>query len=354
MINKSSLFVSTLALCLSCANPAWSQVSSGDLGGRPRPTPAPSQNPGTTPNPYAPPSSTSRPAYSGGQTAINDGAKKAQQAAYIGAGVSAAMAGMFFRMCATTPNGGIYCAMGAMSAAQGLSHLTSAGSAGRTRGATQGGGVYGDGDPWGGGPNPSDGDPNDPNNPYGPGAGGPGGMTGNPSADLRRIQDNLRKIGYEIGPDGKSVRTPDGKSIPMAALASADGLRALGASDADLANIENMRAKALEKMKDKMVSMQLEGGGGGRGQNSASSTAGTEKPFDFNAMFADKNKVRKPASVKGLSKQLGSDRIGVPDDNIFEMISRQYKKEAGRSGFIGAAAGPATNSPKPASLPGHQ
>jgi len=299
-------------------------------------------NAGSNPNPAAP---NGQSGYSGGAN-MNEGAKSSQQQALMGAATNGVAAGYWFKKCSKQKYWA--CALGALHVAQGGMMLSGALGAGRTAAATQYGLGGSDGVVNPGADLDGDGIPD------AHGLGGGSGAFADKVAQTQRGLDSLAskfdQAGVKVSPDGRSVALPDGRTVPSSAFGSHDGLKALGLSDAQIAEYDSGKAALKARMKGKVKALAVEdggglGGGGFGGSGSGGGGGRGEAGFDFGGLFGDKRD-RKTASVKGLSKQLGDDRIGVQADNIFEMISRQYQKEKGRRSFIQpAAAPPASSSP---------
>lgn len=164
-----------------------------------------------------------------------------------------------------------------------------------------------------------------------PGAGfGAGGGGGFVSPEAQAIADGLKNMGVVMSPDGSSVSLPDGRNVSTADIGAGKvpGVEMNDQAKEQIAKIESDVRKNSNSAH--VVAIGLDGGGGGGGAGS-SETAG--KGFNMAAYLKSLNK-RDPASVNGLSKKLGEDNIGIKSDNIFEMVSRQYKRKQSQSAFL--------------------
>lgn len=150
----------------------------------------------------------------------------------------------------------------------------------------------------------------------------------------RDVNDNLNNLGnrgYSYNPSTNSVTTPDNGSIPAATLTSPSGLSSLGLSEPEIANIQNVAKKALDDAKK--TASKFAGssdfdtaGGGGSKIKPGPGYGSDENGFDMNKYLAGLMKKDNGArGVAGLEKKLGSDSIGVAQDNIFNMIHRRYE-----------------------------
>lgn len=272
---------------------------------------------------------------------MNASAKNSKSQAMMGAAMNGATAAYWFSQC--SKKNWPACAFGAMHVAQAGMMLKGAGGAGKTQDATMYGigmdldeGTYGSDFGGGGASDESsriglgmDIDPlNQLNQQF--------------AAEQKRINDlsgRFGALGYKVSQDGRSLTLPNGKSVPTSAFTSKGGLASLGLSVQQIEEHERLKAEWAAKMQEKVKALAVEeGGGGANGSRSRvrGMTDDREGGLNFGSLLGQNNG-RKTASVKGLSKQLGSDRIGVQADNIFEMISRQYQKEEGKQSFIPAA-----------------
>ena len=156
----------------------------------------------------------------------------------------------------------------------------------------------------------------------------------------------MRDKGWNVK-DGKIVG-PDGKSIPLGSVSNPSSLAGLGLN-AD--QIEQMQAelKKAEKDKPNVLAIGTEGGGGGgggKGGGGGGSGAAGPDMDAFMRQLMGKNKSRTPASVVGMNKNFGDDRIGVAGDNIFSMIQRRYSAKYKANHFIkDGVAKPRADSP---------
>lgn len=153
---------------------------------------------------------------------------------------------------------------------------------------------------------------------------------------LTDLQGQLAEAGFTMSPDGSSMTLPDGRTVSTAALASGGvpGYEIPDSARDQAAKIaEDAAAKAASGNKVVAVGLQ-DGGGGGGGQPLAAVDDGSGgSRFDMSKYLKSLNN-RDPSSVNGLSKRLGDDNIGIKSDNIFEMVSRQYKRKQSQSAFI--------------------
>ena len=165
-----------------------------------------------------------------------------------------------------------------------------------------------------------------------PGAGFDGGEDGI-SAELRGMEEELAGLGYVVSPDGSTISTPSGQ-VSTAAIAGGNA-PGFEMTDDVKAKMDEISADALAKASgNRVVPIGLQdGGGGGGGGSSGGGEAADGGRFDM-AKYLKGLKNRDPSSVSGLSKKLGEDNIGIMSDNIFEMVSRQYKRKQSQSAFI--------------------
>ena len=180
----------------------------------------------------------------------------------------------------------------------------------------------------------------DPNPNNGDGSGGPA----IPTASVNQIKEAkkqlkaLEKAGYTVNPDG-SLTFPDGTSV-AASEVRADGPAGdkLGLSDDNRQKAKSILDKALKKAKDRaqVLAIGTEGGGGrGIGGGAGGYSDDDDSSF-FNrrGMKKNKKKTRKVSSVAGMHLMHNGAKIGVPGDNIFEMMKRRYQLKKKQASFI--------------------
>ena len=160
------------------------------------------------------------------------------------------------------------------------------------------------------------------------------------------VRDYLKDLGIKVSDDGNSITLPDGSTY------SANEAKALDTStmppdklqafneqmDQIKAQVEsgfknnnphtaNTDKKEDENAKDK--AKDGKGGGGFKGYASGRKGAGGERKPSSSLEQMLKNAKKQnsvsPSSVSGMSVRYGRDRIGVSQDNIFEMIHRRYQ-----------------------------
>lgn len=277
---------------------------------------------------------------SGGDAA--DSSKRAQNIQYAAAGISAAL-GTYLVSSNCNPSGNaVACAMGVTSIAQGALTAATAQGAGDTAseyslGDWGGypGGDYGNGagENNGGGAGGASGLGNN----YGPG----GGLPAQVQQDLQAAKAALASSGASMTADGKGVKLPNGKTVPLSSLGSADGMRSAGFLDSEIGAAQDAlkKAQAAAMAKYKNANALAAGGGGGGGGGGAagrhgSGAGGDEVVYQFQGKFPWEKDKQGGTSISGMSKRLGDDKIGVAGDNIFEMISRRYKARDAAQTFL--------------------
>ena len=87
-------------------------------------------------------------------------------------------------------------------------------------------------------------------------------------------------------------------------------------------------AKATAASKFKLASLDAGGDGGGGGGYVPSARAETNFVFDMG------RKTSAAPKVSGMTKNFGGERIGVAGDDIFQMITRQYRSQDNADGFF--------------------
>lgn len=148
--------------------------------------------------------------------------------------------------------------------------------------------------------------------------------------DVNSQLASLAKDGYTYDSKTNSVNTPNG-NVPASALGSAEGLKSLGMTDADLNKLEKIQdavRQELQKKSGKYAGSDSFDGAGGGGSSSKPGPGydDKDKRFDMNAYLAGLSKKDGAnRGVAGLEKKYGSDQIGVAGDDIFKMIHRRYQ-----------------------------
>jgi hypothetical protein len=303
IFKTTSMALSFLAAISMVSLPAGADSGSGGSGST------------TSSGEYVPPPSRT----TGGASQAAKGASGQQAIAQV---VSLGMAAYFATKC---PKSGYACALAAMSAAQALSLMgsskTNAGVADQLASRDQSyafdGGVTG--------------------------ANNDGASSGGSSvmADAKKIMAEMSEKGYKVSPDGSKVTLPNGNSIASSAITDEGALSSAGFSEGDIQTGRAALATALAKANERARAIQMvpEGGGGGGGGGGRSladdGSGGRGKGYGAGFNFGKKNDRNKP-NLSGMSKNFGSDKIGVAGDDIFEMITRRYKARDAADNFIRA------------------
>jgi hypothetical protein len=281
---------------------------------------------------------------------LNGNSKSASNTNMIGMALNGGMAAAWFGMsfgpsgpCSSPGNGVMMCMFSAMSLAQLASDLGGqTGSNGSAAASQYQGNPYGSG---GGGTNGGTTTPPvSPGINNGQGPNGPGLNSGTPAtgafgptqkAAADKLAAQLAAAGYTVSPNGTSITTPQGQTVPTSSLGSNAGLNALGFSDDQIAAATAAGAKAADKLK-KDLGLDDGGGGGGGGGGSGGNTRSTASASgpNFSSLFGKDKKAVGPKSMAGMTKQLANDRIGAAGDDIFQMISRQYIKRDQGNEFL--------------------
>ncbi len=150
--------------------------------------------------------------------------------------------------------------------------------------------------------------------------------------DLAALQQQLADKGYVMSADGSSISTPGGE-VSTAAIASGNA-PGFEMTDDVKATVAAIAEDAMKKASgNKVVAVGLQDGGGGGGGAGFAAAEESSSKFDM-SKYLRGLKNRDPSNVSGLSKKLGDDNIGIKSDNIFEMVSRQYKRKQSQSAFI--------------------
>lgn len=246
---------------------------------------------------------------------INNTAKKSSKSAGIAQIANVAASAAFFSMC--NPTNVMACVMGAVEAAQALmmgkGGSNAAGVAASVQATTSKGYV------------PSPGTPP-------PGDGFDSGSPGAGFAEAQALDQKFKDAGYVVSPDGSSMSLPDGRTVSTSALAGGK-VPGYEMTDEAKAMANKVAEEAMKAASGAHISaVGTVDGGGGSAQPLAANDSGAGK-FDM-AKYLKSLKNRDPSSVSGLSKKLGDDNIGIKSDNIFEMVSRQYKRKQSQSAFL--------------------
>lgn len=265
-----------------------------------------------------------------GPANVNKGAKQAKGAEMMGMMINLGVAAVEAGMCASE----IYpaCPMAVAHAAQAAMMMQAAGGAAKTAQSSEGS-RYGSGGQIETGTSGIVGE----NTGMDDGGGAPADpRIVDATKKIKAIQADMAAKGYAMSADGTSIKMPGGKSLPTAALSSPSGLKQYGFSEGDIEKVNAAVAEQNAKFKDMLKGFDADGtgggGGGGRGGAGRTTAGATGSGLDFASMFAEKKKAA--GNVSGLSKQLGDSKIGVPQDNIFEMVTRQYSRQEGRQAFL--------------------
>ena len=150
--------------------------------------------------------------------------------------------------------------------------------------------------------------------------------------DLVVLEQQLADKGYVMSADGSSISTPGGE-VSTAAIASGNA-PGFEMTDDVKATVAAIAEDAMKKASgNKVVAVGLQDGGGGGGGAGFAAAEESSSKFDM-SKYLRGLKNRDPSNVSGLSKKLGDDNIGIKSDNIFEMVSRQYKRKQSQSAFI--------------------
>lgn len=274
----------------------------------------------------------------------SSGANAAQIAQYAGSAASAAVGTYLLSECSSTNV--LACVMGAQSMIQAGVMLSSAATSGSAKTGTS---SY----PSTYYPDPSSGSPSCEGADCASAASsGAGSGSSDPllntlqqqaEAEYAAVVAQMQQAGVTVSPDGSTITTPDGKSVPTSALGSAAAMSAAGFSDAQIesANTALEKAKQAAEPKLKALARLIEDGGGGGAagarRGAVPSGEGSSGVYDpFKGLFGS-DKTRKSAKepvVSGMSKRLGSDNIGVAGDNIFEMVTRRYQARDKAASFL--------------------
>ena len=267
------------------------------------------------------------PGYGGNGGVASDSAKKSNGSQLAAQAASLVMAGVMASQCNPTTNP-MACAMAAMSVAQAAS------LGGTAAGADRSADYFRNGAGGGGGTTNPDGTTGAGSGPQKNGDTG----TGASSPQIAAIKKTLDSKGVKISPDGKTMTLPDGKTVSTATGVSDSAASSAGFSqaqiDAGKATLADAQA-AVAKFKG--ASMTVDGGGGGGGARGPASDSesggGGRHGYNYGAGFGMKDPNKKP-NLAGMSKNFGTDKIGVSADDIFDMVHRRYKAQDAINGFL--------------------
>jgi hypothetical protein len=159
-----------------------------------------------------------------------------------------------------------------------------------------------------------------------------------------KLANDLKKSGYTVSADGKTVTYPNGKKVSTSTFGSPAAMSAAGFSDSQISDMQNaldQANKAADAKFKSIASLTNDVGGGGGGAGSSGGGGGdTASGGDyggggaFKDPFGKNGKGRAGAGVAGMSKKLGDDNIGVAGDDIFQMITRRYQARDKADNFI--------------------
>lgn len=149
--------------------------------------------------------------------------------------------------------------------------------------------------------------------------------------ETQRVINNARNNGWQVDTATGKVTSPDGKTFGPSTVNSAAGMKASGATDAQIKEFqEQWRAgtqKALADALKKTQSTDMFGdsvGGEGGGSKSSASADNFDIPPMPGAAGPQLGIDRNPAQVVGMKKMFNGEPIGVSADSAFDMINRRY------------------------------
>lgn len=158
---------------------------------------------------------------------------------------------------------------------------------------------------------------------------------------------DLKNKGFKFDPNGgpnggPMITDPNGKTYSGADFASPQSMAAAGFSPEQIDSIQASSKKAEQAGQSELAKLAAligqEGGGGGAAYKNKKYVGKEDSDgFDMNSYLKGlKGKAGKGngRGVAGLTKQYGFDSIGVPGDNIFKMVERQYKSQKLQGKFI--------------------
>lgn len=255
-----------------------------------------------------------------GQPSTNSAANQGQGNQMMGQMINMAMGATFMAGC-SYPYGIQNCVMGALSFAQALMMGGAAGKSGQTAAASS---------RYTGTPTPS---PTPTNSP----------LPTNTTPGQAAAFNQLVEAGYKFNGDG-SIVDPNGKTWKASDFKDAQSMAAAGLSSSQIGSLQSAMDKANALGKEmaeaalneaNVVSMALDGGGGGRspagtmdsGSNFDDYLAKLRNPFGL-------SKGQQAKMVAGKTVTHGDDQIGVGVDDIFKMIHRRYQEKRAENVFI--------------------
>lgn len=176
------------------------------------------------------------------------------------------------------------------------------------------------------------------------------------AVDTRKFNDLKTKLltsgigGVRIDPkSGKIIDSNTGKTFDMKQMADPAAMAQAGFSSADIAQAMDSAAKiekaAMKKLglTEGIGSATAENGytdGGGQGVNSGTMTGDSSDVSGFGGrgLASGGSGIRIPSSqIAGLTKNFNGERIGVPAENIFNMMARRYKTKEKQNSFFDPA-----------------
>jgi len=131
--------------------------------------------------------------------------------------------------------------------------------------------------------------------------------------------------------EGKKIDPNDPAS--MSAALGGEGMSELMKS---VSEIEKSAVAKVEQVKAGSEAYGFNSGGAGFGMALTEGSYGMgEDVVGSGAGASSKNRIRKPAQVKGLTKNFNGDPIGVSGDDIFGMMKRRYILKSNQKTFFG-------------------
>ncbi len=157
--------------------------------------------------------------------------------------------------------------------------------------------------------------------------------------DQRSFQDQIKKGNAELEKFGAKVDTNTGNlSLPDGQSASLSG----SASDiAKKLGLDEEQAKLLSDEINKQKQKGLAAGNGAKVEMIASASSAAVPPpssfgnYNYGDTFGER-RTRAIAASKttGLTKNVGGDKVGIAQDNIFQMVRRKYEDKKSESYFL--------------------
>ena len=132
----------------------------------------------------------------------------------------------------------------------------------------------------------------------------------------------LDQLGFKVDKNG-NVTTPGGASVSPGSMGGSGS----GLSSSEMEAVKDIQDKIQKSLyANSGVLDGSEGGGGGSRAPSSESGEDPLKDLNFANLFPQKTK--EEPKLAGLAKSLSSgDRVGIAEDDIFQMIQRQYIKQ---------------------------